>query len=107
MTRALVIRTAGDPEIAGAIVEGMTRRVIPLDDGQLKAVKAELVRYKSRAELRAYGDEKRFRRTRRELAMKYSTRPVGRLRGAFLGVYGLLILCASEAHARMNRGRRI
>lgn len=48
MSRALVVVTYGDREwsepMAGVIVEGMTRRVIPLDSEELAAAKAEPVR---------------------------------------------------------------
>lgn len=106
MTRAVVIRTIGDTEIAGAIVEGMTQRIIPLNTEELAAMKAELVRYKNKNGLRAYGDEKRLRRARREMARKYSTKPVKPIVGAFLGVYGLACFVVWEMYARLAEWNR-
>jgi len=106
MTKAMVIKTYGDPEIAGAIVDGMTRRVYSLDEGQLAAVKAELVRYKDMHELRVYGDQKRLRNARKELARKYSIKRHGRVYDAFMGVYGLFVLSVVTAATRLSEWNR-
>ena len=106
MTKAMVIRTYGDPEIAGAIVDGMTRRVIRLDEGQLAAVRAELVRYKDMHALRVYGDQKRMRNARRELAKKYAIKRHGRDYNAILGFYGLCVLGVATAAARLDAWNR-
>jgi len=106
MSRALVVSTYGDPELAGAIVDGMTRRVIKLDEGQLAAVKAELVRYKDMHELRVYGDQRRLRNARRELARKYSIRHHGRVYDAIMGFYGLCVLGVATAAARLSEWNR-
>jgi hypothetical protein len=96
MNRAVVIKTVGDPQIAGAILDGMTQRVIPLDDGELAAVKAEYARLRAKDAVRAYGDEKRFESVSKALAVKYSTPTHGRLYGAILGVWALLWLSVRE-----------
>jgi len=106
MSRALVVTTYGDPEIAGPLVEGVTRRVIRLDEGQLAAVKAELVRYKDMHELRVYGDQKRLRNARKELARKYSVKRHGRLYDTILGVYGLFVLSVVTAATRLSEWNR-
>lgn len=106
MTKAMVIKTYGDPEIAGAIVDGMSRRVYNLDGDQLAVVKAELARYKARHELRVYGDQKRLRAARRELAMKYSSEPHGRAYNAIMGVYGLVVLTIATAAAYLSAWNR-
>jgi hypothetical protein len=92
MTRAVVIKTVGDPQIAGAILDGMTQRVIPLDDGELAAVKAEYARLRAKDAVRAYGDEKRFESVRKALAVKYSTPNHGRLYEAILAAWACLWL---------------
>ena len=106
MTKALVIKSVGDPEIAGAIIDGITRNVIELDRGELEVVKDELTRLKVRSELRAYGDQKRLRMARQEMARKYSTKPVGRATGAFLGLYGLFCLWVATAYRQLAEWNR-
>lgn len=106
MTKAVVIKTIGDNEIAGAIVEGMTRRVIPMNTEELAVIKAELARYKARNGLRAYGDEKRLRTAKSEMARKYSSKPTKPIVGAILGVYGLFCLGVAEAYARLAEWNR-
>ena len=98
MTKAMVIRTMGDPQICGAIVEGMTRRVIPLDESELTAVKLEVARLRAQSELRAYGDSRRFKRARRELARKYYTPPMNPVRVAILAVWGVVWLGIFNAY---------
>lgn len=90
MTRAVVIKTYGNPQIGGALVDAVSRKVIPLDEGELKTVKAELARLNAVNGVRVYGDEKRWNKTRRRLARKYSTKPVGAARGAILGGWALV-----------------
>ena len=90
MTRAVVIRTVGDPEIAGAIVDGMSRQVIPLNDSELSAVKAECARLRQQRDIRACGDEKRFQAACKALEAKYYTRPHGRLYKAILKVWACM-----------------
>lgn len=95
MTRAIVIKRYGDPALSRAIAEGMTCTAYQADQ-QIDVMKAELARYKDKHALRVYGDEKRLRIARRELARKYSIKHHGRAYNAILGFYGLLILCASN-----------
>ena len=47
MTKAVVIKTYGDPVIAGAIVDGMTRQMIPLNVAELAIIRAEFDRLKA------------------------------------------------------------
>lgn len=95
MSRALVVVTHGDREwsepMAGAIVEGVTRRVIPLDSQELAAVKAELAAVKAekrrqdaRDGVRDAGDEKRWAAVKADLEHTYRVRRPGRVRGALL-----------------------
>jgi hypothetical protein len=63
---------------------------------ELRAVKAENKKLHAKEGVRAIADEKRWQKTRRKLAKKYSTKPVGRVRGAILGVWGLLWLEVAE-----------
>ena len=80
----VTIKTA-DPQIAGAIAEGAA--VV-----ELREVRAELGRVKAREGVRAEAANRRWERTKRRLARKYSTEPMGRLHGAILGAWGLLWL---------------
>ena len=86
MTRAIVIKTIGDTDIGNAIADGMTR-AIPLDDGELREVKAECKRLRAKEGVRAYGDEKRWQETREELAQKYAPERHGRLYWAVLALW--------------------
>lgn len=86
MNRAVVIRTMGDPAIAGAIADGMSRRVIPLDNEELAKVKAELARVKeekrrqdARMGVRKKGEDERWHVTQRQLAVYYRDKPHGRM----------------------------
>lgn len=74
---------------------------------ELRAVREELGKLQARNGVRAEADKRRWERTRRRLARKYTTRPIGRLRGAILGVWGLLWLEIDEWYKyfeRINRG---
>lgn len=102
MTRALVIKQIGDPQICGAIVEGMTRTIIPLDQNELNAVKLEVARLRIENGIHAYGDSRRFERAKRELARKYYTPPMNPVKGAILAVWGLLWLGIYGIHDRLN-----
>lgn len=105
MTRALVIY--GDMDIGNAIAEPISKRVVTLDGGEMAALRAELDHLRDRNALRVYGDERRFKTTRRRLARKYRVKPVRPIHGVFLGLYGLLCLWVAEGYARLaawNRG---
>lgn len=99
MKRATVIKLAGDSSLAGAIVEGMTVR-------ELDAVRAENRRLNALNGVRREGDDRRWERTRRRLARKYSTKPTGRLRGAILGVWALMWMKMMEAVRYFQRWNR-
>ena len=94
MTRALVIRTAGDEQIAGAIVAGMTEAT---EYRELRAELARLKEIEARDAVRRYGDEKRWERTRRRLARKYYVKPAGPVYGAILGLWAGLWMVVIEA----------
>lgn len=84
---ALTYRTAP----AGAILDGVARRVIPLSQAELTAVTMECARMRMA----------RLNRQRRVMPPctkrwgdldKYKPKPVGRLTGAFLGLWGLVLV---------------
>ena len=79
----------GDPTMGAAIAEGAATV-------ELRTVKAEYAKLQAKDAVRSEADKKRWERTKRRLARKYSTRPVGRARGAILGVWGLLWLEIAE-----------
>lgn len=95
MKRAVVIRTAGDREIAGAIVDGMTRKVIPLTEDELGHVRAECIQLRDRRTLRRRRAQRRQERDRELLALKYPIESNGRLYGALLGAWAALWLCVT------------
>lgn len=106
MTQALVIKQIGDPEICGAIVEGMTRTIIPLDQTELNAVKLEVARLRAENDIRTYGDSRRFERAKRELAAKYYTPPMNPVKGAILAVWGMLWLGIYSAYDYLSAWNR-
>jgi hypothetical protein len=79
----------GDPKMGAAIAEGAATV-------ELRTVKAEYAKLQAKDAVRREGDDRRWERTKRRLARKYSTKPVGRVRGAILGVWGLLWLEVAE-----------
>lgn len=90
MTRALIIKQYGDPQICGAIVDGMTKRVYQLNEDELATVKAELAKLRRKDAIRAWGDEIRFQAARAALAIKYSTDAPGRLYEAILTAWACI-----------------
>lgn len=106
MTQALVIKQIGDPQMCGAIVEGMTRTIIPLDQSELLAVKMEIKRLRATNDIRAYGDSRRFQRAKRELARKYYTPPMNPVKGAILAVWGMLWLGIFNAYDYLSAWNR-
>lgn len=92
------IKTA-DPRMAAGIAEGAATV-------ELRAVKAEYAQLQARDAVRRQADEKRWRRTRRRLARKYSVKPVGRVEGAILGVWALLWLGIDGAYRYLSAWNR-
>ena len=76
---------SNDPRTALAIADGANAV-------ELKAVKARYAKLEALNGVRAYGDSKRFVSVSKAWAIKYSTKPVGRARGAILGVWALFWL---------------
>lgn len=89
----------GDPSWGAAIADGVNAV-------QLRAVQAELNKLQAVEGVRAEADKKRWERTRRKLARKYSTKPVGRARGAILGVWGLLWTVIFGWYAKLSAWNR-
>ena len=78
----VTIKTA-DPHMAAGIAEGaatVALRTMEKENRQLKA----------REGVRRQGDAKRWQRTQRRLARKYTVKPVGKARGAVLGAWALV-----------------
>ena len=89
MKRAVVVKMYGDADIAAQIAEPMTK-VIPVDDGQMQMVIAENKRLNALNGVRAYGDSVRFESVSKALAIKYATKPMGRLHGAILTAWACI-----------------
>lgn len=104
--RAIVIRTIGDPNLCGAIVDGMTQQALS-DSIELAEIKAAFERLKAKDALRTQGNKKRFLEARQELAEKYYTPTHGRVYNGVLGLWGLFWLKFYAAVAyfqKWNRG---
>ena len=80
---AYVKITTNDPRFAVGLTEG-TNAI------ELQRVNAENERLKASEGVRREADARRWERTKRRLARKYSVRPVGRARGAILGAWALV-----------------
>jgi len=73
------------PQVAGAILDGIQRRITPLTSAELIAVNRECQR------MRQKPSQRRMTHKMAELD-KYKAQPVGRLTGAFLGLWGLVLV---------------
>ena len=92
-TKAIVIKTAGDPAIAGQIVKGLTAP-------ETRRLRAEMNALRKRDAL--YWED-RIAEARRKY--KRALRPHGRLYGAFWGTIGLIWALYLE-HEEKKEGRR-
>lgn len=106
MARVVVIKTVGDhPEMGDAIIDGITRNVIPIDTAELESIKAELANERAQRELRASGEAMRFETACRALEVKYATPWYRRVTDAIVGVWGLIwvvIFAARDYWAKRN-----
>ena len=98
MTKAIVIKTAGDPGFSGVMVDGMMRSMAYMGAGEPAIIRGEFERL--RAQPLRRGRRKPVKTSRRERARKYTIKPHGRVYDAFLGLYGLICLGVAEAYAR-------
>ena len=96
---ATVTVKCGDPNIAGAIVEGASA-------AQLRTIQEECNHLKAVNGVRSEGDLKRWERTRRRLARKYTIQPVGPVKGAILGAWGLAWLVIAGAWRYLDQWNR-
>lgn len=78
------------PQAAGAILDGVARRVIPLSHAELRAVTRECAR------MRQKPAQRRMTHKRKELD-KYKAQPVNGARGALWGLYGLALVVIAWA----------
>lgn len=69
---------------------------------ELRTVKAEYAKLQARDAVRSEADKKRWERTRRRLARKYTVKPVGRARGAILLVWALSWMVVFECFRRLQ-----
>jgi hypothetical protein len=68
----------------------------------LREVKAENDHLKAVNGVRALADEKRWNKTRKKLARKYTVKPAGRARGAILLVWALSWMVVFECFRRLQ-----
>ena len=109
--RALVIKTYGDPARCGAIVDGITRQIIPLDNEELTAIKAEYARLKAdydeleaRDAVRQKADDERWLETKANLEMQYASKPHGKVYNTVLLVWAIMWLLIDTGFARVWAG---
>lgn len=89
------ITIKGDTRMGAAIAEGANAVA-------LRAAEAENEHLKAREGVRALADEKRWNKTRKRLARKYGTQPIGRTRGAILLVWALSWMVIFECFRRLQ-----
>ena len=94
--RAVVIKSTGDPEIAGAIVDGMQRQVVPLSADELAVVKAELAKLKATYGVMKPRDDRYWRDKVAALDARYSVKPTGKVRDALTLVWAILWMTIQE-----------
>ena len=82
MARAVVIKTAGDKEIAGAIVDGISRNITPLNEAELAVVTAELTRLKAAYGVMKERDDRYWADKMSALESKYGTEPSSKVADA-------------------------
>lgn len=107
MNKALVIRTVGDPAMCDAIADGLTCRVIPLDDGELETVRAECKKLKEENGLLSFGNDLRFSAACEELDDKYAPDYHGPVYWTILKFWAMIWLGISNVYeylAAWNRG---
>ena len=80
--RAVVIKTAGNPEIAGAIVDGITQNVTPLNADELAVVKAEYAKLQAAYGVMKPRDDKYWKDKINALDTKYKPEPDGKVKEA-------------------------
>ena len=102
MKRAVVVKMYGDADIAAQIAEPFTK-VIPVDDGQMQMVIAENKRLNALNGVRSYGDSVRWQTVSDALAVKYATKPMGRVRGAVLTAWACLWLALVSMSEYLTR----
>ena len=93
---ANIIIKADDPRIAEAISEGANAV-------ELRTVKAECARLNALNGVRSYGDSVRWQTVSDALAVKYATKPMGRLHGAILCGWACLWLALVSMSEYLTR----
>ena len=106
MNRAIVIKTAGDPEIAGAIVDGITKKVIPLDADELATVKAECARLKARDGVRRSKEDDEWPAIRDGMAVKFGCKTHGPVYNNILLAWAIMWLVIFECFRRLQAWNR-
>lgn len=104
MTKAIVIKTAGDPGFSGVMVDGMMRSMAYMGAGEPAIIRGEFERL--RAQPLRRGHRKPVKTSRRERARKYTTKPNGRAYDVILGFYGLICLGVHEMYVRLAEWKR-
>ena len=104
MTKAIVIKTAGDPALSGIIIDGIMQNVTYMGTGTPAIIHGEFER------LRAQPLRRRPRNgtktPRSERIRKYTTKPHGRAYDTIMGFYGLICFVVVEIYTRLAAWNR-
>ena len=104
--RAIVIRTVGDPEIAGAIVDGMNNQVTALSVEEMAAVRREFAKLEAWQGTRRYRQRRDWKNTRMALARKYHVRKHSAAYEHLLVAWALMWLVIFECYHRLSLWNR-
>ena len=83
MNRATVIRAHGNPEIAGAIADGMR-------EAEMKLMRTQYARLEAVNGVRCEADDRRWEKTKKRLAKKYRVEKPGRAYEIVVGAWAML-----------------
>lgn len=105
MNRAIVIKMAGNVEIAAAVADGMTK-VIPVDGKEMAMVKAENKRLRAKQGVKEFVEDKAWGETKASLARTYRVKRHGKVYNFILLAWALTCCAISAEYNRLSAWNR-
>ena len=106
MTRALVIKKIGNTEFANAIENGIVSTIVPLDSGELAAVRAENDTLKAAQGVRKYADDQAWDEIKADMDATYRVKTHGVVYHKIILAWALVWLTFCECVRRLQRWNR-